>query len=47
MRCCIDDPHPSREAIVGHMEHNLCRCGAHQRIVDAIEGVAEKGGEKR
>ncbi|MBI4915874.1 MAG: (2Fe-2S)-binding protein [Acidobacteria bacterium] len=39
------DPKPSREAIVKGMEENLCRCGAHQRIVAAIEGVARgKGG---
>ena len=28
--------HPSREAIVQEMDGNLCRCGAHQRIIDAI-----------
>ena len=33
-------PKPSREAVVAHMDRNLCRCGAHQRIVDAIEAVA-------
>jgi aerobic-type carbon monoxide dehydrogenase small subunit (CoxS/CutS family) len=33
---------PSREAVVAHMERNLCRCGAHQRIVDAIEAVAKQ-----
>jgi len=32
---------PSRAAIVGRMEHNLCRCGAHSRIVDAIAAAAE------
>ena len=39
------NPKPTREAIVRGMEDNLCRCGAHQRIVAAIEGVAAgKGG---
>jgi len=39
------NPKPSREAIVKGMEENLCRCGAHQRIVAAIEDVARgKGG---
>jgi len=39
------DPKASREAIVKGMEDNLCRCGAHQRIVAAIEDVARgKGG---
>ncbi len=38
-------PHPTREAIVQGMERNLCRCGAHQRIVAAIEDVSRgKGG---
>ncbi len=39
------NPHASREAILKGMEDNLCRCGAHQRIVAAIEEVARgKGG---
>jgi carbon-monoxide dehydrogenase small subunit len=29
-------PKPSREEIVSHMDGNLCRCGAHTRIIDAI-----------
>ena len=38
------DPHPSRDAIVRGMEGNLCRCGAHQRIVAAIEAASKKAG---
>ncbi|MGA8261872.1 MAG: (2Fe-2S)-binding protein [Arenicellales bacterium] len=38
------NPHPSREDIVGGMERMLCRCGAHQRIIAAIEAVAGKEG---
>ena len=38
-----ETPHPSREAIVARMDHNLCRCGAHTRIVDAIEQAAKQG----
>jgi nicotinate dehydrogenase subunit A len=34
-------PHPSREAIVAAMDHNLCRCGAHQRIIAAIESASK------
>jgi aerobic-type carbon monoxide dehydrogenase small subunit (CoxS/CutS family) len=37
-------PHPSREAIAAAMEHHLCRCGAHQRILAAIESVAAHAG---
>lgn len=33
-------PHPSREAIAAAMEHHLCRCGAYQRILAAIESAA-------
>lgn len=38
------NPKPSRAAIVAGMEHMLCRCGAHQRIVAAIESAAGKAG---
>ncbi|KPK15929.1 MAG: ferredoxin [Myxococcales bacterium SG8_38] len=31
---------PSREEIIRGMDGNLCRCGAHKRIVDAIESAA-------
>ena len=40
------NPKPSRETIVTHMERNLCRCGAHQRIVAAIEAASLHMGEK-
>jgi aerobic-type carbon monoxide dehydrogenase small subunit (CoxS/CutS family) len=33
---------PSRETIVAEMEGNLCRCGAHPRILAAIEDAAER-----
>jgi len=39
-----DDPRPSRDKIIDHMDRNLCRCGAHQQIVAAIEQVVEKTG---
>ena len=32
---------PSRAAIIEGMNDNLCRCGAHQRIVAAIEEAAK------
>jgi isoquinoline 1-oxidoreductase alpha subunit len=34
-------PNPTTEAIVAHMDHNLCRCGAQQRIVAAIGSAAK------
>ena len=33
-------PNPTPEAIVAHMDHNLCRCGSQQRIVAAIRSAA-------
>ncbi len=42
------NPEPSREDILRGMSVNLCRCGAYQRIVTAIETAAKdmKGGGK-
>ncbi len=34
------NPHPTRQQIVEGMDRHLCRCGAHARIVDAIEEAA-------
>jgi len=41
----LQHPRPTRQQIVEGMEGNLCRCGAHQRIVEAIEAAsAQMGG---
>jgi aerobic-type carbon monoxide dehydrogenase small subunit (CoxS/CutS family) len=32
--------HPTREQIVQAMQGNICRCGAHPRIIEAIEKAA-------
>ncbi len=37
-----EQPDPPRDAILSRMERNLCRCGAHQRIVAAIETASRK-----
>jgi aerobic-type carbon monoxide dehydrogenase small subunit (CoxS/CutS family) len=34
------NPKPTREQIIHGMEQNLCRCGAHTRVIDAIEAAA-------
>jgi len=34
-------PNLSRQDIIYGMEDNICRCGAHNRILDAIEEAAE------
>jgi isoquinoline 1-oxidoreductase alpha subunit len=33
-------PDPSREEVIIGMDQNLCRCGAHVRIVDAVLSAA-------
>ena len=44
----LNTPQPSRAQIVEQMEGNLCRCGAHTRIIQAIETAAkEMGGSAR
>jgi aerobic-type carbon monoxide dehydrogenase small subunit (CoxS/CutS family) len=42
------NPNPTREDIIKGMENNLCRCGAHVRIIKAIgdAAVVMKGGKK-
>ncbi|KPK87995.1 ferredoxin [bacterium SM23_31] len=37
----LRNPHPSREEIISSMDNNLCRCGAHNRIVQAIQTASE------
>ena len=36
----LKNPRPTRAEIVRHMDDNLCRCGSHVRILDAIETAA-------
>ncbi len=42
----LKTPKPTHDEIIRHMDDNLCRCGAHVRIVDAIQDAAgiAKGG---
>jgi aerobic-type carbon monoxide dehydrogenase small subunit (CoxS/CutS family) len=37
------NPHPDEQQIREHMAPNLCRCGTHMRIIEAIEAVASSG----
>jgi aerobic-type carbon monoxide dehydrogenase small subunit (CoxS/CutS family) len=39
----LKTPRPTREQIARHLEDNLCRCGAHGRILDAVQ---QAGGTK-
>jgi aerobic-type carbon monoxide dehydrogenase small subunit (CoxS/CutS family) len=36
----LRNPRPTRAQILDALEDNLCRCGAHTRIVQAVEAVA-------
>jgi len=38
----LRNPEPTREEIIEGMENNLCRCGAHIRIIRAIETAAQQ-----
>ena len=40
----LNTPRPTRSQIIANMEGNLCRCGAHQRIVQAIQAAANQTG---
>lgn len=38
------NPQPDAATIRAHMTSNLCRCGTHLRIIEAITRVVENGG---
>lgn len=38
----MKNPSPTRQQIIDGMEDNLCRCGAHNRIIEAIETAAKE-----
>jgi aerobic-type carbon monoxide dehydrogenase small subunit (CoxS/CutS family) len=38
----LKNPKLTRAQILDGMEQNLCRCGTHKRIIEAIESVAKK-----
>jgi aerobic-type carbon monoxide dehydrogenase small subunit (CoxS/CutS family) len=42
----MKNPQPTRDEIIDHLDDNLCRCGAHTRILQAIETASRtmKGG---
>jgi aerobic-type carbon monoxide dehydrogenase small subunit (CoxS/CutS family) len=41
----LKNPHPARKEIIESMDNNLCRCGAHTRIIHAVQTIAGKAGE--
>jgi aerobic-type carbon monoxide dehydrogenase small subunit (CoxS/CutS family) len=38
----IANPEPTRQQIINAMEDNLCRCGAHIRIIEAIQQAGKE-----
>ena len=38
----IENPRPTRDQIIEAMDDNLCRCGAHKRIIQAVESAAKE-----
>jgi isoquinoline 1-oxidoreductase alpha subunit len=36
------NPQPTRDQIVEHLNTNICRCGTYQRIVRAVERAARE-----
>ena len=38
----LRNPQPNRKEIIEGMEYNLCRCGAHVRIIQAIESASQE-----
>ncbi len=38
----MKNPSVSRQEIIDGLENNLCRCGAHVRIIAAVESAAEE-----
>jgi len=38
----LKNPQPTRKEIIEGMEYNLCRCGAHVRIIEAIESASQE-----
>ena len=38
----MENPEPTREEIIMGMEENLCRCGTHKRVIEAIQTAARE-----
>jgi aerobic-type carbon monoxide dehydrogenase small subunit (CoxS/CutS family) len=45
----LKNPRPTLKQIIDGMDDNLCRCGSHTRVLQAIQTAAQemKGGVKR
>jgi carbon-monoxide dehydrogenase small subunit len=36
----VENPQPTQDEIIAAMDDNLCRCGSHVRIVEAVQAAA-------
>jgi aerobic-type carbon monoxide dehydrogenase small subunit (CoxS/CutS family) len=43
----VENRHPTEAEIIQGMNDNLCRCGAHVRIIQAIQSAAKAMGESK
>ena len=41
------NPNPTREEIAQALDHNLCRCGSHLNVIEAIMSVVNKNNNKQ
>lgn len=37
-----ENPQPTRDEIIATMDDNLCRCGSHNRIIQAVQSAAKR-----
>lgn len=37
-----ENPRPSKKEVIDGMENNLCRCGAHKRIIEAVQSASKE-----
>jgi nicotinate dehydrogenase subunit A len=38
------NPHPTEDEVKTGLQYNLCRCGSHVRVIEAVLAAAAKGG---
>ncbi|MHC4159168.1 MAG: (2Fe-2S)-binding protein, partial [Planctomycetota bacterium] len=45
----LKNPKPTQAQIIEDMDYNLCRCGSHNRVIQAIQSAASemKGAQQR
>jgi isoquinoline 1-oxidoreductase alpha subunit len=41
------NPRPTEQDVIRAMEGNICRCGTHPRIAEAIRRIAQSSGARK